>query len=266
MLFLDHSHPAEDASAGHSIRRQTGGMSFVTLRALADRAGLFTALRQDQLASATASLGEHRWDADLTAGTFTFTAHEDPDRTVDAVPHLLASIAPGPRSLMWSWALPQGDRTGITDALRAYGEQHGIPELTRGEVPFPDDTGVELDEWIAELADAIGGAAVEVTGRSPYFSARFAGGSRAVLLLDVPLPQLRVAAAVAALPRVLSGFELNDPRSSVWDLARLAGWRLEWADDAFSAAELSDASGTATVDFDEHARITGIRGRLATTA
>lgn len=241
-------------------------MSFETLRALADRAALFTALRQDQLASATQSLGEHRWDADLSAGTFAFSAHDEPARTLEAVPHLLVSIAPGPRTLMWSWALPQGDRSGITDALRAYGEQHGIAELTRGEVPFPDDVGEDVDAWIADVAHVTGGAAVEITGRSPYYSAPFGGGSRAVLLLDVPLPPLTVAAALAALPRVMGDLELSDPRSSVWDLARLAGWRLEWADDAFSAAEVTDATGTATFDFDEYARISGIRGRLAATA
>lgn len=241
-------------------------MSFETLRALADRAALFTALRQDQLAAATSSLGEHRWDADLATGTFAFTAHDDLARTLEAVPHLLVSIAPGPRSLMWSWAMPQGDRSGITDALRVYGEQHGITELTRGELAFPDDVGDDVDAWIADIADVIGAAAVEITGRSPYYSASFGGGSRAVLLLDVPLPPLSVAAAVAALPCVLSDLELSDPRSSVWDLARLAGWRLEWADEAFSAAEVTDATGSATFDFDEYARITGIRGRLSATA
>lgn len=237
-------------------------MSFETLRALADRAAIFTALRQDQLATATASLGEHRWDVDLAAGTFTFASNEDPATTIDAIPHLLTSIAPGPRSLVWSWALPQGDRTGVTDELRAYGEQHGIPELTQGEVPFPDDAADDIDDWIAEIAHVIGGAAVEITGRSPYYSAPFGGGSRAVLLLDAPLPPLTVAAALAALPRVLTELAPTDPRSSVWDLARLAGWRLAWLDDEFSAAEVSDTTGAATFRFDQYARISGISGAL----
>src|SRR5690606_17328274 len=105
----------------HSIRGHTGRMTFDALRSLADRAALFTALRQDQLVAATDALGEHRWDVDLAAGTFTFTSEADPSRTIVATPHLIASIAPGPRSLMWSWALPQGDRTGVTAKLREYG-------------------------------------------------------------------------------------------------------------------------------------------------
>lgn len=236
-------------------------MTFETLRALADRAALFTALRQDQLATATEALGEHRWDVDLEAGTFTFASLDDPARTVTAIPHLLASIAPGPRSLMWSWALPQGDRTGITDRLRAYGAEHGIVELTQGEVAFPDDTGEDLEEWIAALAHAIGGTAVEITGLSPYYSAP-TGGARAVLLLDAQLEPLTIASAVSALPRLLTDLEMNDARASVWDLARLAGWRLEWADDVFSAATLTDATGSATFSFDEYARITDVKGTL----
>ncbi|MFD5215508.1 DUF6882 domain-containing protein [Microbacterium sp. NPDC058345] len=236
-------------------------MTFETLAALADRAALFTALRQDQLAAATDALGEHRWDADLAAGTFTFTAEADAARTLVAAPHLIASIAPGPRSLMWSWALPQGDRTGVTERLRAYGEQHGITELTTGEVTFPADTGDDVDEWIAQLAHTVAGAAVEITGLSPYYSAP-AGGARAVLLLDAPVDPLTVAAAVAALPRILSGLSLRDPRASVWDLARLAGWTMEWTDESFSGAVVTDATGSATFRFDEQARIAGIEGRL----
>ncbi|WP_309127770.1 DUF6882 domain-containing protein [Microbacterium sp.] len=236
-------------------------MTFEILTALADRAALFTALRQDQLAAATDALGEHRWDADLAAGTFTFTAETDPSRTLVATPHLVASIAPGPRSLMWSWALPQGDRTGVTDDLRAYGEQHGITELTTGEVAFPDDIGDDVDDWISRLAHTVAGAAVEITGLSPYYSAP-AGGARAVLLLDAPIEPLTVAAAVAALPRILSGTAMRDPRASVWDLARLAGWTMEWTDDAFSGALVSDSTGTATFRFDEQARISGVEGRI----
>ncbi|WP_309064676.1 DUF6882 domain-containing protein [Microbacterium sp.] len=237
-------------------------MTFETLRALADRAALFTALRQDQLAAATEALGPHRWHVDLAEGRFTFTAEDDDDRALRATPHLIASIAPGPRSLMWAWALPQGDRTGTTAQLRAYGEQHGVTELTSPEVPFPDDTGDDIQEWIAQLAHAVAGAAVEITGLSPYYSAP-AGGSRAVLLLDAPLEPLTVAAAVAALPGILPGLPLADPRASVWDLARLAGWQLEWADDAYSAATVRDDSGSARFRFDERARITSVEGHLS---
>lgn len=236
-------------------------MTFETLRSLADRAALFTALRQDQLITAVDDLGEHRWEVDLSAGLLTFAAEADPTRTLQATPHLVASIAPGPRSLMWAWALPDQHGVETADRLRAYGDQHGIPELADGEVPFPDDIGDDLDGWLTELAHVVGGAAAEITGLSPYYLAQV-GEARAVLLLDAPLPALTVSIAVTALPRVLSGLTMRDPRASVWDLARLAGWRLEWADEAFTAAVVSDATGTATFRFDEQARIAGIESTL----
>ncbi|KAB1862126.1 DUF6882 domain-containing protein [Microbacterium algeriense] len=236
-------------------------MTFAALQPLADRAALFVALRQDALSAAADALGDHRWDADMAAGTLTFTANDDPSRQLATRSHLVATIAPGPRSLLWAWAHPSGDPQGIAAQLRAYGEQHRIAELTAAEVPFPADASGDED-WIAQAAHTIGGVAVELTGRAPYYSAPVGNGTRAVFLLDAPLPPLTVAEAVVALPRILSGTALSDARTSVWDLARLAGWTLTWTDESFSGAEVADATGTATFRFDEQARIAGIESSL----
>lgn len=236
-------------------------MTFPPLQPLADRAALFTALRQDALSAAADALGEHRWDADLAAGTLTFTANDDPTRQLVTRAHRIATIAPGPRSLLWAWAHPQGDPQGVAAQLRAYGEQHGIAELTAPEVPFPADAAGDAD-WIARAAHTIGGVAVELTGRSPYYSAPVDGGTRAVFLLDAPLAPLTVADTVVALPRTLAQTPLPDARTAVWDLARLAGWTLTWTDESFSGATVTDASGTATIRFDEQARISGVESSL----
>ncbi|ALX66504.1 DUF6882 domain-containing protein [Microbacterium sp. XT11] len=236
-------------------------MTFAALQPLADRAALYTALRQDQLAAATEALGDHRWDADMTAGTITFSANDDPSRQLVTHAHLVATIAPGPRSLLWAWAHPHGDRQGVAAPLRAFGEANGVSELTSGELPFPEGASGDSD-WIAAAAHTVGGAAVEITGRSPYYSAPIGGGTRAVFLLDAPLPSLTVAAAAIVLPRVLSGLALPDARTSVWDLARLAEWPLTWTDDAFTGAVVSDSSGSMTFRFDEHARITGVESTM----
>lgn len=237
-------------------------MTFAALQPLADRAALFTALRQDALAAAADALGEHRWDADMAAGTITFTANADPSRQLVTRAHLIATIAPGPRSMLWAWAHPQGDAQGVAAQLRAYGAEHGIADLAAPEVAFPADAAAD-EEWIAHAAHVVGGVAVELTGRSPYYSAPVGGGTRAVFVLDAPLPALTVSDAVIALPRILSGLALTDARTAVWDLARLAGWTLTWTDEAFSGASVVDASGSATFRFDEQARISGIEGSLA---
>jgi hypothetical protein len=240
-------------------------MSFAALQPLADRAALFTALRQDALVTATDALGEHRWDADLNAGTLTFTANDDATKQFATKPHLIATLAPGPRSLLWAWAHPQGDAQGVAAQLRDYGQQYGIAELTQSELPFPEDAGDDPEAWIAQATHVIGSVAVEITGRSPYYSAPVGGGTRAVFLLDAPLAPLTVSDAVIAAPRMLSTLNLPDARSSVWDTARLAGWNLEWTDEAFTGAVVSDATGSATFRFDEQARITGIEGSMGGT-
>ncbi|GAA5152731.1 hypothetical protein GCM10025768_21130 [Microbacterium pseudoresistens] len=233
-------------------------MTFAALQSLADRASLFTALRQNALAEATDALGENKWDIDMAARTLTFTAADAPSRQLVARVDLIATIAPGPRSLLWGWAHPRGEADGPAAALRAYGEQHGIVELTTPEIPFPDETGEDVEAWVAQTAHTIGGVAVEIIGRSPYYSAPTGGGSRAVFLLDLPLPVLTVAQATTALPRIRDGLTIADERSAAWDLARLAGWGMQWADDAYSGAIVSDATGASTIRFDEHARISGI--------
>lgn len=236
-------------------------MTFAALQPLADRAALFVALRQDALTAAADALGEHRWDADMAAGTLTFTANADPSRQLITRAHLIATIAPGPRSVLWAWAHPSGDAQGVAAQLHAYGTEHGIAELTAPEVPFPAEAAAD-DEWIAKAAHTVGGVAVELTGRSPYYSAPVGNGTRAVFLLDAPLAPLTVSDAVLSLPRVLSGTALSDARTAVWDLARLAGWTLTWTDEAFSGATVVDATGSATFRFDEQARISGIESSL----
>lgn len=233
-------------------------MTFAALQPLADRAALFATLRQDALTTAVDALGEHRWDADMAAGTLTFTANANPAHQLVARPHLVATIAPGPRSLLWAWAHPQGDPQGVAAQLRDYGTQYGITELSQPELAFPADAGADLDQWIEQVAHQIGTVAVEITGRSPYYSAPIGGGTRAVFLLDAPLAPLTVRDAVITAPRILSTLALSDARSSVWDAARLAGWNLQWTDEAFSGAIVTDASGSATFRFDEQARIIGI--------
>ncbi len=233
-------------------------MTFAALQPLADRAALFTALRQDALDEATQALGPHRWDADMAAGTLTFTADADAGRQLVAQAHLVATVAPGPRSLLWAWAHPQGDAQGVAAQLQAYGTEHGIDQLTSPEVPFPEHAGDDLESWIAQAAHTIGGVAVELTGRSPYYSAPVSGGTRAIFLLDAPLPALTVADAVVALPRILSESAPADARTAVWDLARLARWTLTWTDESYGGATVTDATGSATFRFDDQARITGV--------
>lgn len=237
-------------------------MTFDALRPLADRAAYFTALRQDQLRAATDSLGPNRWDVDMTAGTITFTSEANPQQQIVGQVRLLASIAPGPRSVLWGWAHPLGQNDPVAAQLREYGTQYGVESLSNPEVAFPADTGPDLDAWIIDASHVIGGVAAEITGHSPYYSAPTGGGTRAVFALDGLLGPLTVAETVIAFPRIMSQTAPSDQRTSVWDLARLAAWQMTWTDEHYTGATVSDATGTAIFRFDQNARVLGLEGGL----
>ncbi len=237
-------------------------MGFDALAPLVDRAALFAAVRQDQLSTANERLGPHRWEADMAAGRLAFIAEADPGRRVEMAAHLIATIAPGPRSLLWAWAHPQGDPDGVAAGLRDYGAANGIAELTTPEIPFPADTGDGLAEWIAQTAHVVGMAAVWATGRSPYYSAPAGGGTRAVFLLDAPLPVPSLTDVAIVLPRMLAGTPLRDGRAAVWGLAQLAHWRCDWVDGGLGAATLNDGMTAVTFRFDDQGRVAGIEGTM----
>ena len=239
-------------------------MPFDALNQLRNHAVLFSALQQEALDELLSSLGEYGWGADTQEGVVTFTSKADPSRSIVAGAEVIASIAPGPRSMVWGWSIPQGRPDGFAAQLRAYGEQYGVAALTESEVPFPDETIDDLGGWVLEAAYQIGAVTTAVTGHSPYFAAPVGGGSRAVFLLTMnpPLAPLTIAKAIPTFPRLLSSFTIADPRGAVFGLAALAGWTLTWADEQYSAASLSDGKSTAVVSFDASGRITNISGQI----
>lgn len=228
-----------------------------SLQPYIDRGLLLSMLQQDALVEATSALGAHRWGVDMTSGTLTFTSEQDAGREVAARAHLIASIAPGPRSVMWGWNHPQGSADGAASALRRRGEEDGVGALTTGEVALP--AGARTDEeGIATLAHEIGQAATGILGHGPYYSAPVDGGTRIVFLLDAPIPRLTLATTVAKLPRMISTGLFRDARTSLWGLATSQGWDFRWNDDGFRSARISDGASTAEVAFNERAQITNV--------
>lgn len=220
---------------------------------------LLALLQQDALVEAGDELGEHRFDVDMAAGTLTFTAEDG--RTLACGAHLLASIAPGPRSILWGWAHPRGDDVGL--GLRAAGERHRLPELVAEELPFPEGFEPSEDE-IAHLAHEIGAAAVGILARGPYYSAPN-GTSRVLFILDAPLPMLTLATAFAKAPRILGSGLINSPRRAVEGLATMMGWAATPVAEG-KGLSLSDGASSATVMFDEHGRWAGLSASLAGNA
>ncbi|QIM16621.1 hypothetical protein G7067_09715 [Leucobacter insecticola] len=240
-------------------------MTFESLSPVSTHAALYAHLQQEALERLTDTLGEYRWDVDTTAGILTFTSPVDPSRSIVAGCEVIASIAPGPRSMLWGWSMEQGRADGFAAKIRSYGAQHGIAELTAPEVFFPTDPIDDLASWVLGASHQVGAVATAVTGHGPYFSAPFGGGSRAVcmLTLNPPLPKPTVSEAVVALPRLLSGLPLTDPRQAVLGLARLSGWSAEWTDAQYTHLTVDDNVSKATIEFDEQGRVVRVQGSLS---
>lgn len=239
-------------------------MEFPGLRAVADRSALYAGLRQTLMSDhIDETLGEHRWDMNLDRGTLTFSQINGPTQ-ITARAHLVASIAPGPRSMLWGWAHPQAGPGSPVGRIRELGEQHGIKELATPELPFTTDATEEaLGDEIAALAHVVGAVAVEATRISPYYSAPVGGGTRVVFLLEgMTVPEPTVLHVMTRTVQLLQAGEVTDHRSAVLGLAQHTGWGIAWKPDQ-SGAQLTDPrSGTATFDFDEHGRIVNISGDL----
>jgi hypothetical protein len=239
-------------------------MEFPGLRAVADRSALYVALRQTLMSEyLDETLGEHRWDMNLDQGVLTFS-QVNGVQSISARAHLVASIAPGPRSMLWGWAHPQSAEDSPVGRIRELGEQHGIKELATPELPFTTDaTEDALGEEIAALAHVVGAVAVEATRISPYYSAPVGGGTRVVFLLEgMNVPEPTILHVMTRTMPLLQASEVGDQRSAVFGLGQHAGWGIAWAADQ-STVQLTDPrSGTATIGFDQYGRIANISGDL----
>lgn len=229
------------------------------IQSVADHGALFAMIGQRRLQERLeGELGEFRWDADLADGRLWFSSVADPSRRVEARAQMVASIAPGPRSILWGWAHPQAVHKGAAERLHALGQQHGIADLTTPEVPFHTDaTGEELGNDVANLAHVIAAAAVEATGRTPYYSVPSGAGSRIVFLLEgVDLRPVDLALDGAGLTSALDSSPTTDQRASLLGLARHGGFPVR--EDA-ATVELSDPRGSRiTASWDPQGRLANL--------
>jgi hypothetical protein len=156
-----------------------------TFLELQDDAALLSLEHQLQLID---TVGERDWETDLAEPRFSFTGASRIDCTSV---NLLGSAAPGPKSWLWSWANPFGYRREVlelAEQVRAFGEQHNIPEFTTPEVPFDafPDAPTEPAQVVALIMEATKAATKRWTG----YQGPVGGGTRAGFIIDHPQFQL----------------------------------------------------------------------------
>lgn len=185
-----------------------------------------------------------------------------PDGSEERVPfHYVASIAPGPRSILWGWALAQmaGREDAVADELIAYGEAHGPDELCEGEVEFPPGFDrIDDDSERQYLAHELGVATTAILHR-PYFTFQAARGSFKVVVLDLPIRPIMFAVDFLDIPIYLEQNPnmMNEQaavegfaRSQGWEVTQPVPWRL-----VVSESEPATDDNTYTVDFSRSGRM-----------
>jgi hypothetical protein len=187
----------------------------ITFRDLMDDAALLSLEHQIRLFDV---VGLAAWSVDLDAARFELTAADQTVVTCTDV-QLLGSAAPGPSSWLWAWANPVGYRDEVllaANEARKFGEQHGIPELTTGEIPFdalpgsPEDPAV-VASYMMEVTKA-------VTGRYTGYQGPVGGGTRAGFLIDHPdfrLPEPEGTRVSRVLQQGLTELSFQDQRRGV---------------------------------------------------
>lgn len=207
-------------------------------------------------------IGEGDWSADLFAPEFRFTG--EPDIVCTGV-HLLGSAAPGPRSWLWAWANPAGypeQVTGLSLAVRQFGQEHGIRELTEPEVAFDALPGSPEDPAVVSMMMI---RAVSVlSGRWTPGSVHAGGGTQAGFILEHPafvLPDPDLARFMRVLQEGLNEPHL-DKRRAYSAYAERRGLEVS-VDPAGSHMQLSAPDFQVLVDFDELGRPSKLSARTS---
>jgi hypothetical protein len=232
-----------------------------TLAALLDDAALLSLEHQIHLAEV---VGRHNWNVDLQQQRFTFSG----ERSLECERlHLLGSAAPGPRSWLWAWANPSGfppEVTALSAAVRDFGRQHGIAELTEPEVPFSALPGDPQDP--NHVAGVFVEAAKAVTGRWTSYTGDAGGGTRAAFLLEHPefrLPPPEPTRVMRVLQQSVAELRPTDWRRTIGAYAHGRGLGAEWDPDG--GLTLTGPGLSARISFDGYGRVAGIKGSLSPT-
>ena len=237
---------------------------FDDLRVLHDRGALYAALTQLSLQEGVQERvgGEFDYAADLVSDSFVFTG-KGTGATIETSVELMASVAPGPQSMMWGRALPNGGRAGAQMILER-GRADGLASLLNDEVPFA--VGDDADTAAEYAALEVGAVVASVTGGGLTYIVGVGGGTLAVLLLgDLDFARPRIDHRfLTRVPMALGAGTIEDHRAAVHGLAEMSGWAIDWTAD-WGRAVLTDplTSNSATAEFDGYARLTALRGTLS---
>lgn len=201
-------------------------------------------------------LGDPAFAADAAEGTLRLEGHHS--RSIDTQLHLLGTAAPGPSTWLWAWANPgelPAPVSQLARRLRAYGEEHGVPEFTVPERPLEGER-----TWRRI------GIAAGLALRSPrtVLPGPIDGGTVALLLVEderLALPAPSFARTLRVLQEGVATTELRSHSAALTRYAQDRGIELDWNG---GTPELRLPDGRITVRLDHQSdRIVQLTGSAA---
>lgn len=164
------------------------------------RGRVLSSMQQTILFGKTAGIG-WRWRKEDRMFTFV----DDSEAPLFAFrAHMVASLAPGPKTILWGWAHPTHEDEPLNDTVYGLAEADECQALLTPELPFPEwfpSTGRRWDETtpaaeriekdvLFEMAIEVGYAITGLTGRGPFYAGSGGNRSRQVYFLEQIQPVL----------------------------------------------------------------------------
>lgn len=132
-------------------------------------------------------LGDFDYNITFSAGEITFTSRSTGNKIMKKC-SLVGSVSAGAGTWLWGWGHPMGDATGPIAALKAYGEQEDLADLSNAELALDFDSAelgisglTSRETYYEQVANLAGIAAVHVLGGGVYRVIDMGGGTHSVL-------------------------------------------------------------------------------------
>lgn len=194
--------------------------------------------------------GDRDWFFDLDIGLLFF------DAKCRWQVQVLGTEAEHARNWLWAWANTGSNipahllQASLT--LKAYGEEHGIPELATSQLPLDQIDGHTLALFASGICEA-----------NAYYRCPYDGGALFVLIMDEnfpedPTPPLHRLATV--LPQAIASLEITDHRLALTGYLDHYGLSFEQVVDKIVVKENGEPVLTAT--FDGQKRLTNLEAQL----
>jgi hypothetical protein len=206
--------------------------------------------KQDRLADL---IGQEAWHFELDSGLLSFGYQYRWHAQI------LGTASGDSGTWLWAWANSESNIPAhlltASLALKAYGEQHSIPELTTPQLPLDQIDGHSL----ALVASGICKA-------NAYYRCPYEGGALFVLIKDENFPKctdLPLQRIVTIFPQAIASLDIPDHRLAL--AGYLDHYGLSYEQDGDKLVVKEDGEVVLTATFDKQNRLTKLEAKLKPT-